>query len=162
MHDVAVDIMAPILPNEGLGGFRLRTGIIEIQRFIRYLEMQSALSYKPYNLFVVRYMLENDTVSIDVDVRNGKIFQLMAGRAYQGLLFGTIKVGMPVKEAMAFDPRLYYDEVEEVILCKGCPGVSLNVPEIDPPPELVPEMVIDAISVYIAEIDTYNAQYGYW
>jgi hypothetical protein len=44
-----------------------------------------------------------------------------------------------------------YDEAEEQILCRGYQGLPLDIPEIDPPPATVPDLMISAINVYAEE-----------
>lgn len=89
-------------------------------------------------------------------------FKLIAQEGYAGKLFGTIEVGMNVGEAMSLEPRLFYDEVEEGLYVRGCAGVTLDVPEIDPPPEEVPSYPISAISVYAKEAVSPEGQRGNW
>jgi hypothetical protein len=47
-------------------------------------------------------------------------------------------------------------------MCKGVNGLAIDIPDTDPPPELVPTMNIFAISVYADEIDTIHGQDGDW
>jgi len=80
----------------------------------------------------------------------------------QGKICGKIHVGMLVRQAMTIDPRLYYDESEELIFCKDVAGLALEVPEVDPPSEAVPDMNIESIIVYASEIDAPQGQRGEW
>lgn len=116
--------------------------------------------YEFVSLYEARYDL--GPVAIGADVRNGKVFKLIAQEGYAGKLFGTIEVGMNVGEAMSLEPRLFYDEVEEGLYVRGCAGVTLDVPEIDPPPEEVPSYPISAISVYAKEAVSPEGQRGNW
>ena len=148
-----LQVNAPILPNEGLGGLKLRIPVTEIQDRL----LAAFIASLPKNdwhalagLFEARYRL--GPVEIAIDVRNGKIFRLSAYEGYRGRLFGKISVGMKVSDAIALDPRLYYDEAEELLLVRGCVGVSLDVPEVDPDPAAVPAYPIVAISVYAEEV----------
>lgn len=151
-------IDAPINPNEGLGGFRLRTPIGDLQDSI----MWGKVSYELLSFFEARYTFDDGEIAVGVDIRNGKIFKIMAYQGYRGKLFGKIRVGMLIKEAMELEPRLYYDEAEEVIFCRDVPGLVIDVPEIDPPPELVPGMAIKAIVVNAPEAFTSAGQRGNW
>lgn len=162
MASYQLNLNAPIVPDYGLGGFVLRTSLIEIQDLIAGLEVFAPGSYRLVNPFEARYTLGSGEVEIGVDVRNGKIARLVARPGYKGSLFGKILVGMKVAEAFELEPRLYYDEAEETILCRGVPGVALDVSEIDPPPELVPAMLIDAISVTPHELHFLAGQKGNW
>jgi hypothetical protein len=158
----AIKLDVPILPNQGLAGLKLRTKLIDIQDLFIGLGITKAGSFNLVAPFDARYHLGNGEVTVAVDVRNGKIFMLSACRGYSGALFGQIFVGMKVSDAIAIEPRLYYDEAEGMILCKGVQGVSIEIPKIDPPPELVPEMTISAINVYAEETFTLEGQSGRW
>jgi hypothetical protein len=153
---------ADIKPNEGLGGIRLRVSLGDIQDLIPSWEPAGQQSYKLVSRFEARYSLMDGAIEVAVDVRNGKIFKLIAGKGYGGTLLGKIKVGMKVSEAISLESRLFYDEGEELITCRGVEGVSLDIPEIDPPPELVPNMEISAISVFAEEAFTSDGQKGNW
>jgi hypothetical protein len=157
-----MDVNAPIIPNQGLGGMSLRTKIIDIQDIFLGLGITEAGHFNLKFPFDARYYLGKGEIVVCVDVRNGKIFMLSACEGYKGVLWEKIFVGMKVKDALALEPRLYYDEAEELILCKDCPGLSIDISEIDPPVELVPELPITAINVYADEIWTSPGQKGRW
>jgi hypothetical protein len=154
---------ADIIPNESLGGLTLRSKIADLQQLIYpggWPPVEH--SYELVRPFEARYYLADGAVTLAVDVRNGRIFKLSAGQGYTGTLFGRIKVGMRVSEAMSVEPRLYYDETEESILCKGIKGLTIDIPEIDPPAALVGNLNISAISVYADETNTWEGQWGHW
>jgi hypothetical protein len=159
---VGLDPAADIIPNVGLGGLTLRTKLRDIQSLPQLTPMWPDTRYELVSPLDARYSLLGGVVIVCVDVRNGKIFQLIAGTNYEGRLFGQIYVGMSVAAAFALDSRLYYDETEESIRCRDVPGLVLDIPEIDPPPELVPSMHISQISVYAAETDSLDGQEGNW
>jgi hypothetical protein len=163
IHGVHID--APILPNQALGGIELRTSLLDIQDMLlaQYVRLVSVLDhtwYGMYHLFEARYHI--GPVSIAVDVRNGKIFKLIAHEGYQGKLFGTIAVGMRVQDALDLEPRLYFDEAEGLILCQGVDGVVIDVDEDDPDPAMVPSKFIHAISVEATEVWTRPGFEGSW
>lgn len=163
MTDIlSLQLNAPIIPNEELGGLKLRTKIVDVQELVTGLGLYKSGSYKLTSPFEARYTLENGEIEVAVDVRNGKIFKLIAGQGYQGLLFSKISVGLLVQDALTFEPDLYYNEAEEAILHKNCDGVVIDVPEIDPFPDLVPKLNISAISVFAVEIYKNDGQKGYW
>jgi hypothetical protein len=157
-----LNLDAPILPNEGLGGLKLRARIIDVQECFVSLGLIGKEAFELVSPFDARYHLADKKVTVGLDVRNGKIFMLSAKTGYRGLLFGKIKVGMRVEDAFKLNPSLYYDEAEEMILCRDYEGVSIDIPEIDPPPETVPQMTISAINVFAAETRTLKGQNGYW
>lgn len=157
-----VDLTVSISPNRGLGGLTLRTHVIDLQDLVLGLGITRAGSYELVAPFDARYRLGTGEVTIAVDVSNGKVFMLSAGNGYKGALFGKIFVGTKVKDAFRVEPNLYYDEGEEMILCRGCPGLSIDIPESDPLPTAVPEMAISAINVYAEETRTLEGQLGQW
>lgn len=158
--DLSID--AEITPNQGLGGLSLRSSIRELDSLISGLGVWMEGSYKLVSPFEARYRFGKGEIEAAVDVRNGKIFKLTAYAGYEGKLFNEIKVGMRVRQAMQLEPRLFYSEAEEKILCAGIQGLAVDVPDIDPLPELVEEMVIYAISVYAEEIMSAQGMKGDW
>jgi hypothetical protein len=160
MLDINLD--APIVPNSGLGGLKLRLRAIDIQDLLMGLGSTREGSFRLASPFDARYYLGKGEVAVAVDARNGKVFMLSASGGYRGSLFEHIFVGMKVSDAMALEPHLYYDEAEEMILCRGVPGLSIDIPDIDPRPESVPEMVISAINVFAEETRTLGGQEGRW
>jgi len=157
-----VQIEAPIIPNEGLGGLKLRTKVADIQDLLTGLGLYQCGSFELVAPFEARYRLGDGEIEVGVDVRNGKIFKIIARAGYQGLLLGNVAVGMSMGEAMKQESCLHYDEAEETVLLTGCPGVALDVSEIDPLPERVPTLPISAISVYAAEAFRGMGQRGDW
>lgn len=141
----------PILPNQSLGGIALRQPIEALEHLLnqiptRYIDTSWCEIYPPWE---VRYLL--GPIAVATDVRNGRIFKLLALPGYKGALFGTIRVGMIIQEVQALEPRLYFEGASETFLIAGCPGVALDISEIDPDPHKLPEMPISAISVYAVE-----------
>ncbi len=162
-RQIGIDVDAPILPGEGLGGLHLRIPIAQLQRVLeeQLVAAGGRLDWLSMaNLAEAKYRL--GPIEIAVDVRNGKVFKLTALSGYRGLLFGQLAVGMPVAHALELDPRLSYDEAEEVLLVRGCNGVTLDVPAIDPNPQAVPAMRIQAISVVAPEAFTVEGMAGRW
>lgn len=162
MGETVISLASAILPNESLGGLKVRTPLADIQDLFLGLGLYKKGECRLVAPFEARYRLGEGEIEVSVDIRNGKIFKLTAGPGYQGLLCGKIGVGMEAGEAMQREPSLRYDEAEEAIVYDGCPGVLLDVPEVDPHPEAVPAMTISAISVYAAEAFTPAGQRGDW
>ena len=160
---IAIRPDGDVAPNEGLGGLKLRTPLTELQHLLWEFDVKIGNAeswYELISLYEARYDL--GSVAVGVDVRNGKVFKLIAQEGYAGKLFGTIEVGMNVGEAMSLEPRLFYDDIEEGLFVRGCAGVTLDVLEIDPPPEVVPGYPISAISVYAEEAVSPEGQRGNW
>lgn len=162
MNFLDLHLGADILPNQGLGGLTLRSNIRDFENLLSGLGVWQEGSFKLVSPFEARYTFGNGAIEVAVDVRNGKVFKLTAYAGYQGRLFNKITVGMSVQHAMKLEPRLFYDEAEEVIFCKDVQGLVIDIPEIDPPPNLVQKMTIYAISVYAEEIMTGPGLKGEW
>lgn len=156
------NLHADIIPNEGLSGLKLREHISILDRAILNLECSSMGEYKLVKPYEAEYSFSEGQVKVGVDIRNGRIFKLIAAEGYKGKLFNKIYVGMTVKQLFELDSRFYYDEAKEAIFCKGIEGLLLDVQEIDPLPSKVVDMKINAISVYAKEIDTPKGQAGDW
>lgn len=162
MGETVISLASPIIPNEGLGGLHLRERLADIQDLFLGLGLYKKGECRLVAPFEARYLLGDGEIEVSVDIRNGKVFKLTAGQGYQGLLCGKVSVGMAVRDAMQREPSLRYDEAEEAILHDGCPGVLLDVPEVDPLPETVLGLTISAISVYAAEAFSAAGQKGNW
>jgi hypothetical protein len=153
---------APILPGQTLGEIELGVPVRSYSEELLRADLRGKLEYRMRGLFEVNYLLENGAIEVGVDVRNGKIARVTARRGYTGLLKGGIRIGITAGEAMGINQELYYDEASELILSRVCPGLSLEVTEIDPLPQLVPRLKISAISVYHPILDTQAGQTGEW
>ena len=159
----SIDLDAPIVPGEGLGGLRVRVPLVQVQQLLldRLLEADGRLDWLGMtHLAEATYRL--GPVAVAVDVRNGKISKLTALSGYRGQLLGKLAVDMPVARAMELEPRLYYDEAEEALLIQGCDGVLLDVPVVDPDPHTVATYRISAISVVAPEALTAEGMEGRW
>jgi hypothetical protein len=158
------DVRADIIPGQSIGGVSLRTPLLEFHDDLMDYSVRRLDSpfYELVSIYEARYKVADGAIMICADVRNGKIFKVCALEGYRGKLSGRLGVGMRVSDAMAREPRLYYNESEEVLLIDGVDGVSLDVPVVDPFPEEVPGMCISAISVEIPELLTLAVQRGTW
>lgn len=162
MEKSLADLDAAIEPDRSLGGLVLRTKLITIQTYFLGLGVTVEGSYELVKPMEAVYRLGAGEVEVSVDVRNGKIAKLIACPGYRGLLFSKISVGMLAGDAMRAEPRLFYNENEEIIQCQGVEGLAIEVSEIDPPPHLVPSLPIVAISVFAKEVFTWSGQGGEW
>jgi hypothetical protein len=159
-----IDASAPIVPNVGLGGLRLRMNARELQPDLEVLDSGTwdPAQYRLARPFEARYRFAEGAVEAAVDVRNGKLFRLRARSGYRGTLRG---VGVPsrARDALSALPGFAYDEAEELILSSGEPGVALELAEIDPDPADVPNLQIVAISVFAPEaFETAAGMDGIW
>lgn len=152
----------PIVPGKELGGIVVGTPFVLLADTLVEARMRDLVEYSLSTLFEASYRILDIAVEIVVDVRNGKISRLTAREGYIGTLSDGIGVGIRVHEALRIEPRFYYDEGAELILCREVPGVVLEVAAIDPDPDAVPAMLVHAISVYAAEVETAAGQRGMW
>lgn len=158
----AIDLFAPIQPNEGLGGLRLRCHISELSEFVVGLGVTRPGTYELTKPFEATYSFGDGSVRCAVDVRNGEVFKLIATRNYKGKFRERVHVGMAVRDALSVEPGLFYSEAEECILCKGIEGIVFDVPIEDPDPSEVLSLVVSSISVYAVEAFTEVGQKGNW
>lgn len=163
------DKEADIIPDNSLGGIKLRLNINDIENKLK------PISTEEYNSEIVNlsppiinpnftsdYFIDDLPIRISIDNRNNKIFRVTAYEGYKGKLFGEIFVGMIVENALIAYPDLYYNEGEEVILCKGKDGLSIALPIDDPLPNELPPLHIYAISVFASETYSLKGFEGNW
>jgi hypothetical protein len=153
-------IDGPIIPGRELGGIAVGMPVLAIADMLTSLS--SKVEWRLSTLFEATYYVADVGIEVVVDVRNGKVSRLTARRGYRGTLQNGIAVGMQVSRAVQIEPRFYYDEAEELLLCRDVLGIALEVSEIDPIPSRVPEMPVHAISVFAPEIATAAGQRGTW
>jgi hypothetical protein len=156
------DPFAPIQPNKSLGGLQLRSHISTLSKLLVGLGITQRGDYKLISPFEARYFFGDGSIQCAIDVRNGRVFKLIATGLYKGNFADKIHVGMAVKEAFVVEPSLFYNEAEEHIFCRGVEGIVFDVPVIDPYPSDVPSLVISSIAVYAAEAFTADGQEGNW
>ncbi len=157
-----MQIDEPIIPNQSLGGFELRTRLIDIQNQIAVLGGTMIGNYNLATPFGACYLVGDKLMEIGVDVRNGKIYNITAHLGYRGRLLDKISIGMKVKEVSDLLLSIYYDDRTDTLQSNEYPGLAMNVGETDPPLHLLPDMKITSISVYANEITTYDGSKGLW
>ncbi|GEN35881.1 hypothetical protein [Aneurinibacillus danicus] len=142
-----VQLNAPIVPWEGMGGIKLYSHISE---FYGILE-QSKEAPKLLGKFLIRYEIK-DSVDLWFNIINGKLFKITALKNYKGKLFGELCIGMHIDEVLEREPSFIYDDFEEVY----CSPKGIYI-ETDPV-----EHTVLWISVYIKEIDNEDFERGNW
>jgi hypothetical protein len=164
-----IDITAPITPGKSLGGLELRTPLLEMQQLIDGFGEYRLETFKLASPYEARYRFGSGEVTVCVDVRNGKVFKLIAGEGYIGKLYNTVSVGMTAGDAFAALPRLYFHAGEDIILLSQVdqghtplPGIAFNVAEDGPSLDLLPSLPIVAISVNIEELSMEAVQRALW
>ena len=162
MKRTTIDRFAETVPNRGLGGLDLRLALYDVQDELSSLGTGRAGSYELVAPFEAWYKIADACVEIAVDVRNGKIFKLIARGGYDGLLLGAIRVGSRFSDALEVDGSLYYDEVDEIALSGAYPGLSMDLSAPLDSPSDAALVTILAIAVFAAEIESMAGQRGTW
>lgn len=155
-----MNVNADIIPNDSLGGIKLRTPIKALLYQLGTDFLHINYSYEMPNPFLAIYTTR-DGISIYVDLLAGKVQAIHSGPNYKQD-FKSIKVGMRVSEAYKILPDLYYDEVESVIVCKGIEGIEFDLPYEDPEPKDVPNLSINNIVVFATESREDGGYTGNW
>lgn len=142
-----VDLDAPIIPWEGIGGIKLYSHIGDLYTTIQQTKKEPSLIGK----FFIKYEIE-DLIDLWINVINGKIFKITALKNYTGNLMEKICIGMHIDDVLRIEPSLVYDDFEEVY----CSPKGIYI-ETDPV-----EHTVLWISVYIKEIDNDDFERGEW
>lgn len=142
-----INIEAPIIPWDGIGGIHLYTNISELRQLIEEQGGQPKFLGK----FLIKYEI-NNLVEIWFNVLNGKLFKITALSNYTGKLFEKISIGMPIDDVLKIEPSFEYDEFEEVY----CSSKGIYI-ETDPV-----EHTVLWISVYTKEVDDQDFEKGNW
>ena len=118
-HPINAD--ADIVPGVGLGGIALGTPIAAFENAILCYLIKHLTDSSWYGIqipFQAWYSL--GPVQLRCDVRIGAITELVALPGYAGALFGNVRPGMKVSEAMRlYGADLTYDEGPELLRFKG-------------------------------------------
>ena len=143
-----IDINAPILPYEGLGGLKLYSTKNQLKTI---LEDDNIILKDLWAGVATEYIIQNK-ISLQFLSQNNRLFKIVALPEYKGKLFGEISIGMTVEELLEVEPSFSYDDFEEVWISDK--GVFI---EMDPETNRVMW-----ISVYIPEIEKEDFEKGNW
>ena len=135
-----IDINAPIIPYEGMGGIKLYSTIKDLKETLIGDNVKATV----LNNLWIRYEI-SDYLYLFFSLLNGKLFKITTLSGYKGLLWGKIKVGMKAEEFIKIEPSFRYDDFEEVYECDK--GVFIET-DVDEDRALW-------ISVYVRDIDLY-------
>ena len=142
-----IDNNSPIVPWEGLGGFKLYSHISQFYDLIANMDEKSRL----FTTFFIRYEIK-ESVDLWFNLMNGKLFKITALKDFKGLLSNKIHIGMHIDEVLQVEPSFEYDDFEEVYVSSK--GIYI---ETDPV-----EHTVLWISVFVKEIDNDDFERGYW
>jgi hypothetical protein len=156
-----IDLTAPVVPAESLGGLQIRTHVTDIDDLLRGIGTTSPGTFELVRPYEARFSFGDGSVEAAVDIRNGRIFKLIGRRNYKGC-FGAVALGMIAAEVFRHDSRFFFDDAEGYFFCKGVPGLAIELPDDDPDPQQVLRLPISAFSVYAPGINTADGQGGNW
>lgn len=104
-----LDITAPIIPFEGLGGIKLYSTKEELRDILSLDGVESKIFYNAW----IEYDIQN-SVELLFHLKNDKLFKLRTLDDYKGKLFGKIGVGTTELEMLEIEPSFVYNDFEEV------------------------------------------------
>ena len=142
-----IDINAPIIPYEEMGGVKLYSTIRELKEILSCNSVKATILHN----FWIRYDIE-DYCHLFFHLLNGKLFRITTLKGYKGLLWNKISVGMKAEEFIKIEPSFKYDDFEEVYECEKGIFIETDVEE-------------DAalwISVYIKELNEDDFDEANW
>lgn len=142
-----IDIYAPIVPYEGLGGLKLYSTLEEVAPLLRNEEIRIERMDDDWT----RYEIV-DTMYLFFHNKNGKLWKLCALDDYKGKLFGKIGTDITEEELVAIDNSFVYDEFEEVF--ESPKGVYIESDQRT--------HKIYCISVFIKELNELNFEEARW
>ena len=142
-----IDINAPIIPFEGLGGIKLYSTREELREL---LESEETISYPIFD-GTIEYKVANKVLMF-FNLANNKLFKISTLEDYKGKLFDKIGVGMTEEELLKADSSFVYNDFEE--FWESDKGVVIETDSIT-------HKVI-WIGVYIPELQTEEFKKGMW
>ena len=111
-----IDINAPIIPYEGLGGIKLYSTIRDFKEIIKdkdgFISEDEVIAEVQHNDWI-RYEIKG-IMYLFFHLCNGKLFKITTLRGYKGKLFGSISVDSTEEEFLKIEPTFVYDDFEEV------------------------------------------------
>ena len=147
MSKIGIDINAPIIPFEGLGGIKLYSA----KETLKEILSTSKVSSKKLFEDTIRYDIKNQ-IFLFFNMVNDKLYKITATGEYKGKVFGKIGIGMTETELLEAEPSFVYDDFEEVWISNK--GIFI---EMDPETNTVMW-----ISVYIPELGMKDFDKGEW
>lgn len=131
-----IDIYAPIIPYESLGGIKLYSTIKELRDIISGKNVTARVIFNKWIRFDI-----DDTIMLFFHLYNGKLYKICTCKKYKGKLFDKIYVGLPEEDLLKVEPTFVFDDLEEVYVTpKGAFVETLG-------------QKVEWISVYIKEVD---------
>lgn len=104
-----LNISAPIVPFEGVGGIRLYSTRKQLSDLLQMTGNTSRIVFNDW----IQYNIQ-DTIELLFHMKNDKLFRITTLEKYQGKLFGKIGIGITEHELLKAEPSFVYDDFEEV------------------------------------------------
>ena len=143
-----IDINAPIIPWEGMGGIKLYSTIKEMRELLGNEREVSAVVY--HNMWI-RYEIKG-IMYLFFHLANGKLFKITTLEGYKGKLFDKIGVETLEDEFLEIEPSFIYEDFEEVFESEKGVFIATN-------PLSTKAMWI---TVYIKELDNDDFEEANW
>lgn len=152
---MVIDLRKNPVPGVELAGVKLRSN---------YKDLLNSGSFKEVEVpsKEVGKLSALGCIEVSFDRRNGKVFRVSGLPGYEGKVDGLVGVGAPMPEVFGILPGVYFDEPEGVFRVLGKDGICLEGDLDDPLVEEVDKIFVQAISVYIPELDDELVQEGDW
>lgn len=141
-----LDINAPIIPFEGLGGIKLYSTREELKEILNMADTKSQV----YDNWIEYHI--QDKIALTFNLNNNKLLRISTLSAYKGKLFGRIYVGMQEEEIPKVEPSFRYNDFEE--FWETDKGVAIAT-------DAITHKVV-WIAVYVPEWDLEGFEEGNW
>lgn len=141
-----VDINAPIIPYEGLGGIKLYSTREELKDILQSKGVKKHV-YDDW----IEYHIQ-DKVALTFSLSNEKLLRITTLDGYKGMLFGKIYVGMSEEELPKVDNSFVYNDFEE--FWESDKGISIAT-------DVITHKIV-WIAVYISEWYSKDFEEGNW
>ncbi|WP_088810942.1 MULTISPECIES: hypothetical protein [Listeria] len=142
-----IDINAPIVPYESIGGIKLYSTIKELKEIVTGKNVEVQVFNKVRIIYTI-----GDSLKLFFDLLTGKLFKIVTLAGYKGALFGEIKVGMKSEEFLKIEPSFVYDDFEEVYETEK--GVYIETEARND--------TVRWISIFVKELGTEAFKKGEW
>lgn len=106
---MTVDINAPIIPYQSIGGIKLYSSADDL---ISILSQNNVRSQEVGDMWI-KYEIDN-IIELYFHKGNNKLFRITTLDGYKGKLFEKIFVGMKADDLQEVEASFWYDEFEEV------------------------------------------------
>ena len=137
---ISIDIYAPIIPYESMGGIKLGTTIDELKDLLEEERVECGIHYGGWLVCKIGEDLE-----LYFDLKDKKVFRIFTEKNYKGVVKENgIYVGMHENELVEKELSFEYDDFEEIWLSKK--GIYVETDYDNP--------IVTWISIFIKEFES--------